>query len=281
MQPFLVLRCTELPDPVERPFTISGCIAIWLHMDDPVPPFLPGEFGGKSDFERFVEVEKALADNWDVSEIPKPETLFSILTDHFPDAVAISSITSAIIVEFQEVSQEAWAEKLESLPWAFKNIPHILKYLNGPIANAKSKQLEVPNPRFLDINTAAKVLIPSSQVKLMDQFYIDSFVTGRQFFSCVGCRVLRARGQTPDDEYITMHQGIYATNNPEILGSPELRSGICGSALVRMRRAREKSNCLDDGEVCGIMRTDLAMKDSTGVTVYCLADPMDPLIDDK
>lgn len=250
-------------------------------MDDPVPPFLPGEFGGKSDFDRFVEVEKALADNWDVSEILKPETLLSILTDHFPDAVAISSITSAIIVEFQEVSQEAWAEKLESLPWAFKNIPHILKYLNGPIANAKSKQLEVPNPRFLDINTAAKVLIPSSQVKLMDQFYIDSFVTGRQFFSCVGCRVLRARGQTPDGEYITMHQGIYATNNPEILGSPELRSGICGSALVRMRRAREKSNCLDDGEVCGIMRTDLAMKDSTGVTVYCLADPMDPLIDDK
>ena len=29
MQPFLVLRCTELPDPVERPFTIF--YHIWVH----------------------------------------------------------------------------------------------------------------------------------------------------------------------------------------------------------------------------------------------------------
>ena len=32
-----------------------------------------------------------------------------------------------------------------------------------------------------------KTLVTFSQVKRMDRFYIDSFVTGRQFFSCMGC----------------------------------------------------------------------------------------------
>ena len=394
--PFLVLRCSEPPDPVERPFTVSGCIAVWIHMDDPVPPFIPGHSGGDSEFDKFVEVDEAHVDDLNPSETPKPETLLSILTDHFPDAVAISSISTTIIVEFEEVSKDVWAKKLECLPCAFKNIPHVLKYSNGILANAEFKRLKTPNPRtlkdsvvddtdyvamgrnfnpgamlcsdqddaitagilvqkgaenrltvafhcwdheykqnpgklgdidyfrikqadstvghmlehiestdiglaklsdevsfsnrFLDINAVAKVLVPFSQVRRMDQFYIDSFVTGRQFLSCVGCRVLgKTRGQDflrdskdtpPDGKYIIMHQGIYATNDPEILGSPKLRSGICGSALVRMRRAKEKSSCLDDGEVCGIMhRADLAMKYSTEATFYCFADPVDPLIE--
>lgn len=396
MPPFLVLRCSECPDPVERPFTVSGCIAVWIHMDDPVPPFIPGHSGADSDFDRFIEVDEALVDDLNPSENPKPETLFSILTNHFPDAVAISSISTAIIVEFEEISKDAWAEKLECLPCAFKNIPHILKYSNGILANAEFKRLKAPNPRilkdsvvddtdyvsmghnfnpgamlcsdqgdaitagvlvqkgaenrltvafhcwdnqyeknpdnlgdanhfrvmqadstvgnllehidstniglaklsdevsfsnrFLDIDTVAKVLVPSSQVQRMDQFYIDSFVTGRQLLSCVGCRVLgRKRGQDflpdrkespPDGKYIIMHQGIYATNDPEVLGSPKLRSGICGSALIRLRRAKEKSSCLDDGEICGIMHwAGLAMKYSTEATFYCFADPVDPLIE--
>ena len=287
----VVLRCTELLDPVERPFIISGCLAVWLHLDEPVPAFLPGQFGGESDLDRFVGVDEAIADDMDLSNIPKPETLFSILTSHFPDAVAISLIAGAIIVEFPEVRQKAWVDKLESLPWAFKDIPHILKYSNGPLANADFKQLEAPNPRSLDINAMGKVLVPSSQVKPMDQFYVDSFVTGRQFLSCVGCRVLgKARGQDflrnrqespPDGPYVVLHQGIYATNQPEILGTPKLRAGICGSVLVRARRANEKSSCLEDGEICGNMRTDLAMNDSTGATFYCFADPMDILIDNE
>ncbi|KAK5717588.1 hypothetical protein LTS12_027724, partial [Elasticomyces elasticus] len=311
-------------------------------MNDPVPPFIPGHSDGDSEFDRFVEVDEALVNDLDPSETPKPETLFSILTSHFPDAVTISSISTAVIVEFEEVSKDAWAKKLECLPCAFKNIAHILKYSNGILANSEFKKLKAPNThafkdsvvddtdyvllgrnfnpgamlcsdqgdaitagilvqkgaenrltvafhcwdheckqnigklgdinyfqikqanstvghmlghiestdiglaklsdevsfsnRFLDINTVAKVLVPFSQIRRMDQFYIDSYVTGRQFLSCVGCRVLgKTRGQDflrdskdtpPDGKYIIMHQGIYATNDPEILGNPKLRSGI-------------------------------------------------------
>lgn len=99
-------------------------------MDHPVPLFIPRHSGGDSEFDRFVEVDEALVDDLNPSETPNPETLFSILTDHFPDAVAISSISTAIIVEFEEVNEDAWAKKLEYLPCAFKNIPHILKYSN-------------------------------------------------------------------------------------------------------------------------------------------------------
>lgn len=122
--------------------------------------------------------------------------------------------------------------------------------------------------------------------------YIDSFVTGRQFLSCVGCRVLvRKRGQNflrdrkeapADGKYIIIHQGIYATNDPESLGSPKLRSGICETALVRLRRAREKSTCLYDGEICEIMHwPGLAIKYLTEATLYCFADPVDPVIENR
>lgn len=242
--------------------------------------------GGDSEFDRFVEVGEALVDDLNPSETQKPETLSSILTDHFPDAVANSSISTAIIVEFEKVNKGAWAKKLEYLPCAFKNLPHILKYSNGILANAEFKRLKAPNlrtlkdyvvddtdyvsmgsnfnpgamlcsdqddaitagilvqkgaensvtiafhfwdheykqnpgklevnyfrvkqansavghmlehikstnialvklsdevffsNRFIDINAVARVLVPFSQVRRMDQFYIDCFVTGRQF----------------------------------------------------------------------------------------------------
>ena len=120
-------------------------------------------------------------------------------------------------------------------------------------------------------DAVATALVPFSQILWTNRVYINSFVTGREFLSCVGCRVLgRTRGQDflrdrkdtpPDGRYIIMHQGIYVVNYPEILGSAKLRSGICGSVLVQMRRAKEKASCLDDGKVYGILHwADLAMK---------------------
>lgn len=143
--------------------------------------------------------------------------------------------------------------------------------------------------RFLDIETAAKALIPFTGVKTGDKFFIDSFVTGRQCLLCAGVRVLGCkRGQDflrdrrenpPDGKYVIMHQGIYATNDTVITTAPQLRSGISGSVLVRLQRAGEESICLEDGEVCGIMHwADLAMKYSTSSKFFCFTDPMDPLI---
>ncbi|EEP79739.1 predicted protein [Uncinocarpus reesii 1704] len=108
---------------------------------------------------------------------------------------------------------------------------------------------------------------------------------------CVGVRVLGPKrsndflrdhqASPPDGQNVIMGQGIYATNDPVIVGSPQLRAGICGSVLVRLRRAGENQTCVESGEICGIMHwAELAMKYSTEAKFLCFADPMDPLIDD-
>ncbi|KAK2797114.1 hypothetical protein FQN50_009305 [Emmonsiellopsis sp. PD_5] len=385
MPPFLVLRCPEKPDPTDRPFTISGCIAIWLSMNEPVPPLTPAPSGGVIDSD--VEVEENLANEFALFKMPKPESLFSLLK-YFPDAVAISLIFHTITVEFDEVDDDTWGEKIESLPFGFQNIPHTLSYSNGALANTEFTRLKSPKPkalkelvvddsdyvsttgsfnpgamlcsaqddaisagilvekgyqrrlttsihcwdkelnekrdklgdpefftvfqadtkvgylsemigstdiglaklydgisfdnRFLDIDTAGKVLVPSSQVDIGDEFLIDSFVTGCQHLMSAGVRVLvKERGQNPPEgKHAVIHQGIYATNDPRALSSPELRSGICGSAIVRLKRAKQQSKCLEDGEICGIVHwADLAMmKHSPEASYYCLGDPVDSLI---
>ncbi|KAJ9480902.1 hypothetical protein VN97_g12621 [Penicillium thymicola] len=327
--------------------------------------------------------------------MPKPETLLMVLMQHFPQAVAISFMFSTIVVEYDEVDEDAWGERVGSLPCSFANLALELTYSNGLLANTEWKRLIAPklanlktfvsddsdyvsatgsfnagamicsdqegavsagvlvekgseqrltiachcwdrefderlnhlgdpnrfrvlqansrvgyvteridetdvelaklddtvafSNRFLDIETAAKVLIPFTGVQIGDKFFIDSFVTGRQRLLCAGVRVLGCkRGQDfrgdrrenpPDGKYIIMHQGIYATNDPMITTAPQLRASICGSVLVRLQRAGEGSLCLEDGEVCGIMHwADLAMKYSTSSKFFCFADPMDPLI---
>lgn len=392
-QPFIVLRGEDIPDPADRPFTVAGCIAVWRGLDDPIPPFTPGIHGGQIDKDVFVDDD--LVDDLEPYSMPRSETLLALLQRNFPDAAAISVINCDIIVEFEEMENDVWAEKLEALPWGFENITHGLQYTNGLLTNAEYKRLKVPRPRilksavvddsdyvsqigsfnpgamltsdqedaitsgilvrkgtqerltvafhcwdkeyeknpdklgdpghfrvkqadsmagyvaerigstdiglaklanvafdnrFLDIDTRAKRLIPWSQVHTKDEFYIDSFATGPQKLMCTGLRVLGPKGEQdflrdrkenpPDGSYVVMKQGIYATNDPEILGTPKLRAGMCGSALVRSQRRGEKSNCLHDGEICGFMHwADLAMKYSTSATYYCFADPVDPLID--
>ncbi|KAK2787197.1 hypothetical protein FQN53_005621 [Emmonsiellopsis sp. PD_33] len=387
MPPFLVLRCPGQPDPTDRPFTVSGCIAIWLSMEEPVPPLTPSPSGG--DIDSDVEVEERLVNEFALFKMPKPETLFALL-QYFTGAVAISLIFHTIVVEFDEADEDTWGERIESLPFGFKNIPHTLSYSNGTLANAEFKRLKAPSPRilkdivvddsdyvsttssfnpgamlcsdqddavsagvmvekdskcrltvamhcwdkelkenpeklgdpdsftvrqgdtkvgyvserigstdiglaklhddisfdnrFLDIDTAGKVLVPSSQVNIGDEFLIDSFVTGHQRLVSAGVRVLgKQREQDPSEgKHAVIHQGIYATNDPKALSSPKLRSGICGSAIVRLKRARQQSKCLEDGEVCGFVHyADLAMmKHSPEARYYCLGDPVDSLIND-
>lgn len=44
-----------------------------------------------------------------------------------------------------------------------------------------------------------------------------------------------------------MHQGIYITSDPKILGSLRFYVGVCGTALVRVKRTEKQFSCLDDG----------------------------------
>ncbi|KOS45727.1 hypothetical protein ACN38_g3294 [Penicillium nordicum] len=79
MQPFIFLRCPDRPDPTQRPFTISGCLAFWLGVDDPLPTLAPGSSGGETEIDKFVHVDQNLAQDLKPYRMPKPETLLMVL----------------------------------------------------------------------------------------------------------------------------------------------------------------------------------------------------------
>ncbi|KAI9771651.1 MAG: hypothetical protein M1840_001866 [Geoglossum simile] len=146
--------------------------------------------------------------------------------------------------------------------------------------------------QFLDLPTSAKKLLPLDEVGVMDDFLFDSFVTGRQRVKCLGKRILM-KGKSkavlkgkPDDlpgpgKYIDLRQGVYATNSPEIHGYPKVREGVCGSALVRSKRATDGSDRLEEGEVAGFMHwSDLQLKYYVSGNLMCFADSVDPLIEE-
>lgn len=116
MQPFIFLRCSDRPDSAQCPFTISGCLAFWLGMDDPLPTLTPGSSGGETEIDKFVHVDQNLVQDLKPYRMPKPETLLMVLIQHFPEAAAISFIFNTIIVEFDEVDEDAWRER-ESDPY--------------------------------------------------------------------------------------------------------------------------------------------------------------------
>ncbi|MCJ1246699.1 hypothetical protein MMC30_003908 [Trapelia coarctata] len=135
----------------------------------------------------------------------------------------------------------------------------------------------------------AKVLLCSPDVNMNDEFFIDSFVTGRQRLRCQGLRIgIEAeRDVLKGDKsnlprtgtFISLRQGVYATGSPEIRGVPKIRAGICGSALVRVRKAgRDGGEVLENGEISGFMHwSDLQLKNDTQGNLLCFADAVDDL----
>ncbi|KAJ5932952.1 hypothetical protein N7516_007441 [Penicillium verrucosum] len=149
MQPFIFLRCSDRPDPAQRPFTISGCLAFWLGMDDPLPTLTPGSSGGETEIDKFVHVDQNLVQDLKPYRMPNPETLLMVLIQHFPEAAAISFIFNAIVVEFDEIDEDAWRERVGSLPCSFANLALELTYSNGLLANTEWKRLIAPKPADL------------------------------------------------------------------------------------------------------------------------------------
>jgi hypothetical protein len=150
---------------------------------------------------------------------------------------------------------------------------------------------------FMEIDARPKRLLPLRQIRIGDEFLIDSFVTGRQRLGCVGLRLPLKRRQNarshprlkgpesllPPDEniYIELGQGIYATNEPKIPKSPKIREGVCGAVLLRCHQRINPSRTLDsvlkDGEVAGFMHfADLQSK-LGGDALLCYADSFDEL----
>jgi hypothetical protein len=153
--------------------------------------------------------------------------------------------------------------------------------------------------RFLDIPTSAKSLLVFKDIKLNDQFIVDSFVTGTQKLICLGCIVQKAdrrerdivqkrdgMGQHAplpgDGSFMMLSQGIYATSAPENHSSPKIRAGVCGAALVRCRKAADKTKMeevLAKGEIGGFMHwSDLQKKSTPPGELICISDCLDQLV---
>jgi hypothetical protein len=158
------------------------------------------------------------------------------------------------------------------------------------IGLAKLKEGVVFQNRFLDIPTTAQSLLSSNDIEIGDDFLLDSFVTGRQRLRCLG-KHIKIEGDRevlkgPQNSlpgpgtYIRLRQGIYASGSPEIHGVPKIRAGVCGSAIVRVKKAgKAGETVLQNGEVAGFMHwSDLQHKYDTGGSLLCFADAVDELI---
>lgn len=394
MTPFLILRCAdETPAFYDRPFTVAGCMAVWIGRDDPVPTVQPGNMSATDDIFSVLELDAEVLSDLEPYGMPKPETLVRIITDHFPSAIAVTFICTTLIIEFQKVDDHAWHDRLQQFPFAIKDSTVVLNFSNGPLTDTEFKRLEEPIPRtaseeddtdyvksqgcfypgtklssasgnqvsagvlvrkdddvrltvafhcwddelektpeklgnpdnfsitqgetrvghvaerigttdiglakindevdfsnrFLDFEATAKTLVPLREVTQRDTFIIDSFVAGRQALRCAGTRIVAKPGASSSlkgssenlplpGKYLWLRQGVWVTNAPEILGTPRLRAGVCGAAIVRAKQGT--ANVLDEGQVCGFMRwTDLQMKYNIAGDLFCFADALDELIE--
>ena len=130
-------------------------------------------------------------------------------------------------------------------------VEHVAERIsNTDIGLAALREGVVFNNRFLDLDATAKVLVPSNQLRYRDEFVVHGFNTSVQRLTCLGRRIRKAAARTEDlfraDEdtelpasktYIVLNQGIMATGESEIRGTPRLREGVCGSALLRVGKA--------------------------------------------
>ena len=113
---------------------------------------------------------------------------------------------------------------------------------------------------FLDIEAKPRRLLVSKDSRYRDRFLVDSFVTGVQSLLCLGVRKPTKRnvafkGFTPSDlsqSYVSVRQGIFAANASGVTGSPKIRGGICGSALIRLSTGNNQ-DVLAQGEIGGFM----------------------------
>jgi hypothetical protein len=150
------------------------------------------------------------------------------------------------------------------------------------------------NNQILGLDAAAKVLLPSNKLKYRDEFVVDGFTTSVQRLVCLGRRIRRANTRTEDlyragkdaelpapGNYIILEQGIMATGEPEMRGTPRLREGVCGSALLRVQMANGE-DVIQKGEIAGFMHwCDLQSVYNTEdpPPLLCYCDATDKLIE--
>jgi hypothetical protein len=145
---FLILTCRdEAPPSDSRPFTIAGCIAVWLSADDNYPfGLLSPDLAEGED----LKIPDHMASDLRQYTLPKFETLAEFWEEFHPEALQIQYYVTGIIVELPRVSDEEHRARLNNLPRHFENTAATLHYTNGFRALTEFARPKKPQPRFLD-----------------------------------------------------------------------------------------------------------------------------------
>ena len=139
---YLEMRCKSvLPEPAVRPFTVAGCLAVWLLKESRIPSeILPQHFGQGE----YIMIDDELAADLDFYQLPKVDTLLG-LRRYFPDAEYVSYMCMAVIIELPQLSALEHRRRLHRLPAKFENAEASLQYHNGPMTRTMMKRLKVLN----------------------------------------------------------------------------------------------------------------------------------------
>jgi hypothetical protein len=145
--PFLILRSDKVPSQDMRPFTIGGCLAIWLTRDQ-LPPreIMIGTIG----MGPRLTLSESDAQDLTPYRIPSNATLLNIWQQYFADAEAISYITTGIVVELPRADRSVFWARVHKLPTGFSNSTASLAYVNGPLVKRELGRLKQPQPRYLE-----------------------------------------------------------------------------------------------------------------------------------
>jgi hypothetical protein len=135
--------------------------------------------------------------------------------------------------------------------------------------------------KVLSVEIAPQRIIPSANLFMGDSMIVDNCYTGCQSLTCHGLRTGKKRhtgaGPMGDTFYVVLEQGIFATNTPYIPRPPQIRTGMCGTPIIRVESLLDTD--AEPGDVCGFfLWTDI--KGYHGSMLYAYCQPTDPLIDD-
>lgn len=249
--PYLVLWCEDLPDLDTRPFTIAGCVAVWLEEGGSLPAELSlGDLGGGEDIALDSEVAKQLHPY----HLPSATTLLKV-AESFNSAQFVTFYNSGLIIELPEQSIEAYQDTLQKLPGGLSNCPITLGYYNGALATTEMRRAVKPNPKdiegeFDDTDYIASVgcFYPGAMLTSTDNFTISAGVLVRNAdkirltvaFHCWDEEFEKHAEKFGDPEFFKVTQGDLSKGTT--IGYVAERLGNSDIGLVKLDSGIEFSN---------------------------------------
>lgn len=146
--PFLILECDKVPELHARPFTVAGCVAVWLSEEEPYPPELG--LGDLSQSDEELQLPESILQDLKVYRLPEPETLLAV-SKSFPSATHITFLNTRLIIELPESDKHDYHEAIDKLPGGLANSGITLGYHNGELEpRATMKRVKTPKPQTLE-----------------------------------------------------------------------------------------------------------------------------------